>query len=105
MKLIKFRSGIDALNIEANTWWGGLPKMEQVLGLTRDELQKYFWPVDIFNPNLSQEEVKVYEKEEIEIAAIFHGRVYPEKVLAYKAGKDYLVDEVDYQKILEILKS
>jgi len=98
-KFSKFNKGIEALQKEANAWWGGLNKMEQQLKLSRDFLSNFFWPSsDQFNIKLTDEELSKYTEEKIKVAEITRGRLWEKEVRCYHFGGTYLVEEEDYFK-------
>jgi len=96
MKFAKFNKGILALQKEANTWWGGITKMEKELKLSAEELSTFFWKVSDFSIDMTKEELDKYSKTKIQIAEIVHGRLWKKEIPAYHFGNTYLVKEKDY---------
>lgn len=91
--------GHSVLEREANSWWSGIASMEQKLGYPAVELEKLFWLASDFNTETEEENLKSYKLEEVCIAIIRHGKLFPEKITAYRSGRRYFVTKRDYEKL------
>ena len=93
--------GHEVLEREANSWWSGIASMEQKLGYPAKELEKLFWLASDFNTETEEENLKSYTPEEVYIAVIIHGKLYPKKITAYRSARRYFVTKRDYEKLVE----
>ena len=88
--------GYEVLEKEANGWWGGISSMELKLGYPAIELEKLFWTSTGFNIETDESSLKSYKPEEVYIAVIRHGKLYPEKIISYRSGRRYFVTKRDF---------
>jgi len=93
--------GREVLEKEANSWWSGIASMEVKLGYPASELEKLFWLDSDFNMETEEENLKSYKPEEVYIAIIRHGKLYPEKIIAYRSARRYFVTKRDYEELVK----
>ena len=91
--------GFEVLEREANGWWGGVKSMELKLGYPASELEKLFWLSSDFNTETEESNLKSYKPVEVYIAIVRHGKLFPEKIIAYKSARRYFVTKSDYEKL------
>lgn len=88
--------GRKVLQKEADKWWSGIASMEVKLGYPASELEKLFWLTGEFNIEMEDQDLKVYKKEEVDIAIVRHGKLYPEKITSYRSGRRRFVTKNDF---------
>ena len=93
--------GREVLEKEANNWWSGIASMEVKLGYPAAELEKLFWLASDFNTETEEKNLRSYKPEEVYFAVIRHGKLYPEKIIAYKSGRRYFITKRDYEKLVK----
>ena len=91
--------GRNVLEKEACQWWSGIASMEVKLGYPASELEKLFWLSSGFNTEIKEEHLKVYKKVVVDIAIIREGKLYPEKITAYKSARRHFVTKEDYDTL------
>ena len=95
------KQGLEVVEKEANKWWGGISHMESKLGYPTTELEKLFWLNNEFEIEMEEKDLEIYKREEIPIAVICQGLLYPGKISAYKSGNRYFVTKENYEILVK----